>query len=110
MNVFIKMFDDKLVIESPGGFPPFVTPENIYTSHHPRNPHLMNAMFYLEMVKEHAEGTKRMRDTMVDMRLPEPEFKQTESGAGYSSVCVTLRNHIKQRKFWVDSDASRILG
>ena len=110
MNVFIKMFDDKLVIESPGGFPPFVTPENIYTSHHPRNPHLMNAMFYLEMVKEHAEGTKRMRDTMANMRLPEPEFKQTESGAGYSSVRVTLRNHIKQRKFWVDSDASRILG
>lgn len=30
MNIFVKMFDDKLIIESPGGFPPFVTPENIY--------------------------------------------------------------------------------
>jgi ATP-dependent DNA helicase RecG len=59
MNVFVKMFDDKLVIESPGGFPPLVTPENIYTSHHPRNPTLMRAMFYLGLVKEHAEGTKR---------------------------------------------------
>ena len=29
MNIFVKMFDDRLVIESPGGFPPFVTPENI---------------------------------------------------------------------------------
>jgi len=33
--IFIKMFDDKLVIESPGGFPPTVTPQNIYESHHP---------------------------------------------------------------------------
>lgn len=61
MNIFVKMFDDKLVIESPGGFPPLVTPENIYDSHNPRNPTLMRAMFYMGLVKEHAEGTKRMR-------------------------------------------------
>ena len=70
MNIFVKMFDDKLVIESPGGFPPLVTPENIYTSHNPRNPTLMRAMFYMGLVKEHAEGTKRMRDTMRHMQLP----------------------------------------
>lgn len=45
MNIFVKMFDDRLVVESPGGFPPFVSPENIYETSHPRNPHLMNAMF-----------------------------------------------------------------
>ena len=38
MNIFVKMFDDKLVIESPGGFPPLITPENIYGAHSPRNP------------------------------------------------------------------------
>lgn len=110
MNVFVKMFDDKLVIESPGGFPPLVTPENIYTMHHPRNPTLMHAMFYMGLVKEHAEGTKRMRDTMQDMRLPAPQFEQTESGMGFSQVRVTLRNHIKQRKVWVDTDVSIALG
>lgn len=108
-EIFVKMFDDRLVIESPGGFPPFVTPENIYNSHHPRNPHLMNAMFYFGLVKEHAEGTKRMRDSMAQSSLPEPEFKQTESGAGYASVRVTLRNSVKQRKAWVDADASKVL-
>jgi ATP-dependent DNA helicase RecG len=110
MNVFVKMFDDKLVIESPGGFPPLVTPENIYTMHHPRNPTLMHAMFYIDLVKEHAEGTKRMRDSMTNMRLPPPQFEQTESGVGFSAVRVTLRNHIKQRKVWVDSDVSKLLG
>jgi ATP-dependent DNA helicase RecG len=110
MNIFVKMFDDKLVIESPGGFPPLVTPENIYTMHHPRNPTLMRAMFYMGLVKEHAEGTKRMRDTMRDMKLPAPLFEQTQSGIGNAAVRVTLRNHIKQRKVWVDTDVSSLLG
>jgi ATP-dependent DNA helicase RecG len=110
MNIFIKMFDDKLVIESPGGFPPLVTPDNIYSMHHPRNPTLMRAMFYMGLVKEHAEGTKRMRDSMQDMSLPLPMFEQIQSGMGGAMVRVTLRNHIKQRKVWVDSDVSGLLG
>ena len=110
MNIFVKMFDDKLVIESPGGFPPLVTPENIYTMHHPRNPTLMRAMFYMGLVKEHAEGTKRMRDTMKELKLPAPIFEQTQSGIGSAAVRVTLRNEIKQRKVWVDSDVTSLLG
>jgi ATP-dependent DNA helicase RecG len=109
MNIFVKMFDDRLVIESPGGFPPFVTPENIYNSHHPRNPQLMRAMFYLEFVKCHNEGTRRMRDTMQLMKLPIPRFEQKEVATGYISVRVTLRNNRKQRKEWVDSDVSRFI-
>lgn len=110
MNIFVKMFDDKLVIESPGGFPPLVTPENIYNSHNPRNPTLMRAMFYMGLVKEHAEGTKRMRDTMQGMSLPPPIFQQTESGIGFSQVRVTLRNHIQHRRVWVDTDVTIALG
>ena len=110
MNIFVKMFDDKLVVESPGGFPPLVTPENIYNVHHPRNPTLMRAMFYMGLVKEHAEGTKRMRDSMNHMQLPSPVFEEAQSGAGGALVRVTLRNHIRQRKVWVDSDVTNVLG
>jgi len=110
MNIFIKMFDDKLVIESPGGFPPLVTPENIYTTHHPRNPTLMRTLFYMDLVREHAEGTKRMRDTMVSENLPPPEFKQIQTSMGFAQVVVTLRGNQKQRSVWVDSDVSIRLG
>lgn len=110
MNIMVKMFDDRLVVESPGGFPPFVTPENIYTQHHPRNPKLMDAMFYLDFVKSHNEGTRRIRDAMARMNLPAPEFAQKEISAGYTAVRVTLRNSAKQRIEWIDSDASRIIG
>lgn len=108
MPIFVKMFDDKLVIESPGGFPPFVTPQNIYEQHHPRNPHLMAALQYLRFVKCANEGTRRMRDTMAEQKLPSPEFVQKD--AGHTVVRVTLRNDIKQRRVWVDSDASKIIG
>ena len=109
MNIFVKMFDDRLVIESPGGFPPFVTPENIYNSHHARNPHLMRAMFYLDFVKCHNEGTRRMRDAMGEMTLPHPVFEQKEIAPGNISVRVTLRNNRKQRKEWIDSDVTKFV-
>jgi ATP-dependent DNA helicase RecG len=111
MVTFVKMFDDRLLIESPGGFPPFVTPENIYESHHPRNPQLMNALKYLQFVKCANEGTRRMRDTMKSNNLPSPDFLQRDSvGTGHSLVRVVLRNDIKHRRVWVDQDASKIIG
>jgi ATP-dependent DNA helicase RecG len=109
MVTFVKMFDDKLVIESPGGFPPNVTPETIYNTHSPRNPHLMNALFFMAYVKCHNEGTRRMRDSMDESNLPRPEFAQQEVAAGFNSVHVTLRNNIKLRKLAIDSEATRVL-
>jgi len=109
MNVFIKMFDDRLEVESPGGFPPLVTPQNIYDVHKPRNPYLMEALLYLDFVKCAHEGTRRMRDTMSEMSLPDPEFRQVES-ATTPLVRVVLRNDVRQRRVWVDSDVTAIVG
>ncbi len=109
MNVFIKMFDDRLEVESPGGFPPLVTPQNIYDVHKPRNPYLMDALRYFDFVKCAHEGTRRMRDTMSELRLPAPEFRQVESDTT-PLVRVVLRNNARQRRVWVDSDVSAIIG
>ncbi len=108
MNIFVKMFDDRLEIESPGGFPPLVTPENIYDMHEPRNPKLMDALFALRLVQCAHEGTRRMRDTMRSMNLPAPEFLQREVGGVV--VRVTLRNNIAARKIFLDSDAAKLVG
>lgn len=108
MNIFVKIFDDRLVIESPGAFPPPVTPQNIYDTHNPRNPYLMNALFYLDYVKCAHEGTRRMRDFMKEANLPEPEFAQKE--VGFHQVHVTLRNNIEARKTFVEAGALKILG
>lgn len=108
MNIFIKMFDDRLVIESPGPFLPFVTPDNIYEVHHRRNYFLMDAMFYMDFVKCENEGTRRMRDVMLAMDLPAPEFEQKQ--VGNALVRVTLRNNQAARDVWIDKDASDVVG
>ncbi len=108
MNIFVKMFDDRFIVESPGAFPPPVTPENIYDTHSPRNPHLMNALFYLDYVKCAHEGTRRMRDFMKSANLPAPEFSRKEIGT--HQVHVTLRNNVEARKEFVDAGALKLLG
>jgi len=108
MNIFIKMFDDRLVVESPGGFPPFVTPQNIYEMHAPRNPWLMDALFYLRFVQCAHEGTSRIRDYMRDHGLPAPIFSQQQ--VGNALVQVTLKNDVEHRREFIDTDAFRILG
>lgn len=70
----------------------------------------MRALFYMNLVKCHNEGTRRMRDSMQLMKLPDPQFEQKEVATGYMSVRVTLRNNRKQRKEWIDADASRFFG
>ena len=109
MHTTIEMFYDRMVIESPGAFPPFITPENIYDTQHARNPKLMDAMVYLGFVKFANEGTKRIREEMLASNLPTPLFQQQDVAGGYS-VRVTLRNNYKKRELWIDSDVSTILG
>jgi ATP-dependent DNA helicase RecG len=108
MNIFIKMFDNRFTVESPGGFPPPVTATTVYEHHNPRNPHLMNAMFYFDYVKCSHEGTNRMREDMLSANLPEPEFLQKE--VSVHQVHVTLRNNVEARKEFVDASALKLIG
>lgn len=107
LPIFIRMFDNKLEFESPGPFPAFVNPNNIEV-HHPRNPFLMDALYYMRFVRMAHEGVRRMKAEMAGMDLPLPEFSQPEQA--HTVVRVTLKNNIKQRRVWVDSDVSVILG
>lgn len=108
MHTVIKMFDNRLEVESPGGFPPMVNPENIYDVHSPRNPHLMDALFYLKFVLCEHEGTRRIRDSMTKLGLPNPLFQEIASTA--AMVRLTLRNNVEHRKQFVDTDAFEVLG
>lgn len=109
-NVFIRMFDDRMEIESPGGFPPFITPENIYQMHQRRNFFLMDALYFLDFVKGENEGTNRMRDEMQAMELPDPEFSGKNTEVGHALVRVTLRNNHERRKLWIDKSAADVVG
>jgi ATP-dependent DNA helicase RecG len=95
-DITVKLFDDRMEIESPGGFCPPVTADNIYDVRASRNPFLMDAMYLLDYVKMAREGTRRMRESMATLGLPAPTFAQ-EAVHGLL-VRVVLRNNSKYRQ------------
>ena len=109
MNIFIRMFDDRLEFESPGGFPPPVTPETIYDMHQPRNPHVMDVMMHLNYAQCAREGARRMRESMTALDLPAPHFSQRDEKT-FDLVRVLLKNNSKQRSEWVDADVAAVIG
>ena len=104
MNIFVKMFEDKMVIESPGAFMPPTTATTVYEAHNPRNPNLMWALYYFDYVQCAFEGTRRMRQDMRDANLPDPRFAQKQIGT--FQVSVTLENDQEHRRQFVRTEAA----
>lgn len=107
-EIFVKLFSDRMEIESPGGFVPPVNENTIYHARSTRNYHLMDALRYLGYVRMGREGTRRIRDSMRDYNLPEPSFKQ-EALHGVV-VRVILRNDHQTRKRATDRDVATHFG
>lgn len=106
-NIFVKIFDDKFVVESPGGFVPPTTGDTVYNAHNPRNPFLMEAMMHLELTFCAHEGTRRMKDAMERASLPEPRFRQIEDLS--HQVHVLLENNIDSRRSYVENQFDRLI-
>ncbi len=106
--IFVRMFNDRLEVESPGGFMPQITPETIVGTHRPRNPFVMRSLREFGEVRCISEGTRRMVAEMQAANLPPPEFVQNKRD-GLSVVCI-LRNNVSQRSNSLDSKAYEKLG
>ena len=59
-EIQIKMFDNRLVFESPGRLPGTVKPSNIRHTHFSRNPKIAQFLKAYDYVKEFGEGVDRM--------------------------------------------------
>jgi ATP-dependent DNA helicase RecG len=101
-EVTLKLFEDRLALESPGGFCPPVNASNLYEVRSSRNPILMNALYRLGYTRQAREGTRRMRASMKEWQLPAPKFEQ-EAIHGVV-VRVTLQNNKDLRKRVLDKD------
>lgn len=86
--VYIKLYNDRIEISSPGGFIGNVTPENILT--HPpvrRNPLLSEAFQYLGVVNKAGLGVDRMYKRLISYGKTPPEYPHYED-----TVVLILRN------------------
>ena len=75
-DIQVKLFDDRLVVESPGNLPSLVRPDNIRHTHFSRNPRLARYLKTYKYVKEFGEGVDRMcREMEADGLLPIKYYK-----------------------------------
>ncbi|WP_089942083.1 ATP-binding protein [Candidatus Entotheonella palauensis] len=84
----IRMYADRLEIQSPGGLFGNVTTENIEEEQSTRNARLMRMMEALHIVENRGSGIKAMLHVMREANLEPPAFEDRRT-----SFRVTFRNH-----------------
>ncbi|MBI5657281.1 MAG: putative DNA binding domain-containing protein [Geobacter sp.] len=86
--VQVRMFADRLEIQSPGGLFGNVTIENLEEEQSTRNARLMRMMEDMHVVENRGSGIKAMLHALRDANLEPPRFDDRRS-----SFLVSFRNH-----------------
>ncbi|MGE5620405.1 MAG: ATP-binding protein [Sphingomonadaceae bacterium] len=92
-QIEVRLFDDRMEVESPGRLPGLVRLGNLRQAHFSRNPRVARVLTEFGFVRELGEGVDRMIEEMSSFGLEEPRFEER----GYS-VVVTLRNGAAARE------------
>ena len=74
-DIQIKMFDDHIVVESPGKLPGLVRADNIRFTHFSRNPKIAEFLKNYKFVKEFGEGVNRMCNELEQVGLKDPLYR-----------------------------------
>lgn len=94
-SVFIRQYPSKLLIESPGGFPPGITVDNILSRQSPRNRCIAAALSRCGLVERSGQGMDLMFDTSIrEGKLP-PDFVGTDD----YQVNLTLHGDVQDPRF-----------
>lgn len=73
-EIQIKMFDNRLVCETPGKFPGIVRSDNIRHTHFSRNPKIAEFLKAYKYVREFGEGVDRMCKELEAKGLHDPKY------------------------------------
>lgn len=84
----IRLFADRLEVQSPGSLPGHVTVDNIINESFARNPHIARILRDMGYVERQGIGIDNMVRSMIEANLEPPQFINTES-----SFIVVLKNH-----------------
>jgi ATP-dependent DNA helicase RecG len=88
-DVQVRIFDNRIEVESPGRLPGHVTPENILREQSARNPKIVRLInkFPNPPNKDVGEGINTAFEAMKRLRLKEPQIEETQH-----SVIVHIRH------------------
>lgn len=77
-NIFIRQYRDRLVIESPGGFPLGITLDNMLDRQAPRNRRIAEILSLCGMVERSGQDMNLMYEISVQEAKPLPDFTGTD--------------------------------
>jgi len=88
-SIFVRQYGRKIVVESPGGFPPGITTENILNRHSARNGLIAAVFQRCGLVERSGQGMNLIYEQSVREAKPLPNF------AGSDNYCVNLTLDLK---------------
>jgi ATP-dependent DNA helicase RecG len=94
-SVFVRQYPRRLVIESPGGFPVGINPENILDRQAPRNRRIAEALARCGLVERSGQGMNLMFEESIRQGKLRPEFTGTDA----YQVVLTLHGQVRDPRF-----------
>ena len=92
-SVFVRQYRDRLVIDSPGGFPLDVTLENILDRHSPRNRRIAEILSRCGLVERSGQGMNLIYELSIKEAKALPDFTGTDANL----VRITLNGLVLDR-------------
>jgi ATP-dependent DNA helicase RecG len=93
-SVFVRQYRDRLVVESPGGFPTGVTLDNILDRQSPRNRRVAEMLALCGLVERSGQGMNLIYELSIKEAKPLPDFCGTDD----NFVSITLNGLVLDRK------------
>ncbi len=94
-SVFVRQYARRLVVESPGGLPPGITPDNILDRQFPRNRRLAEAFARCGLVERSGQGMNLMFEQSITQGKALPELV----GSDEYYVILTLHGEVQDPRF-----------
>lgn len=76
--VFVRQYPNRLVVDSPGGFPPDITLENILDRQSPRNRRIADILARCGLVERSGQGMNLMFELSIKQAKGLPNFQGTD--------------------------------
>ncbi|MGB7978110.1 MAG: RNA-binding domain-containing protein [Chlamydiales bacterium] len=94
-SVFVRQFPRKIEIQSPGGLPDGITPENILWKQHPRNRRVAEIFLKCGLVERSGQGANLIFKETICQGKSLPNFDHTDA----TQVFLTLPGDIQDPSF-----------
>ncbi|GFP23047.1 ATP-dependent DNA helicase RecG [Candidatus Hakubella thermalkaliphila] len=97
-NTDVRIYDDRLIVWSPGGLPFGITMEDLYKPHSSvlRNKGIGGIFYDMGWIEQWGSGIDKMRNTCTKAGIPEPQFEE------YQGFRVIFRKDVYTEEYLRD--------